>query len=152
MHVPLLARWPSHTPAGKLCHDPIDSTDFLPTLMDITGAPWFPGLPLDGRSFFLPIKGEKGRPAKNDKPKTPSSPTSTPTPVSKPTSNPPASPGTTARSSTSTAVSTTEKPTPWKPPPSKTPPPTKNYKRCSTRWPASIPPIQQVRIRRQTRL
>jgi arylsulfatase A len=62
MHVPLLARWPGHTPAGKLCHDLIDSTDVLPTLMDIAGAPWFPGLPLNGCSFFLPNKGEKGRP------------------------------------------------------------------------------------------
>jgi len=62
MRVPMIARWRGKGRAGKVCHDLIDSTDFLPTLMDITGAKWFDGLPLDGRSFFPQIKGEKGSP------------------------------------------------------------------------------------------
>ncbi|MFN7647177.1 MAG: sulfatase-like hydrolase/transferase [Acidobacteriota bacterium] len=152
MRVRPLARWPGHNPAGRLCDDLIDPTDFLPTLMETTGTFCFPGLPLDGRSFFPQIQVEKGRPAKNDSPKTPSSPTSTRTRAAKLTPNPPASLGTTAGNSTSTADSTTGKPTPPKPPPSKTPPPARNYNMCSTPWPASSPPSQPIRTRRQTRL
>ncbi|MCS7026582.1 MAG: sulfatase-like hydrolase/transferase [Bryobacteraceae bacterium] len=62
MHVPLIAWWPGVAAEGKLCHDLIDSTDFLPTLMEATGARWFEGRPLDGRSFLPQIKGQQGNP------------------------------------------------------------------------------------------
>jgi len=62
MHVPLLARWRGISPSGKLCHDLVDSTDFLPTIAEATGAKWFDGLPLDGRSFLPQVKGQKGQP------------------------------------------------------------------------------------------
>jgi arylsulfatase A len=62
MHVPLLARWRGVTPEGKACPDLIDSTDFVPTLMEATGAKWFSGRPLDGRSFLPQVRGAKGNP------------------------------------------------------------------------------------------
>ncbi len=62
MHVPLLARWKGVSPAGKVCSDLIDTTDVLPTMMEATGAKWFPGRPLDGRSFLPQVKGQKGNP------------------------------------------------------------------------------------------
>jgi arylsulfatase A-like enzyme len=62
MHVPMLARWQGVTPAGRVCHDLIDSTDFLPTIAEATGARWFRNLPMDGRSFLPQVRGEKGNP------------------------------------------------------------------------------------------
>ena len=62
MHVPLIASWKGSAAAGKTCSDLIDSTDFIPTLMDATGAKWFEGRPLDGRSFLPQIQGRKGEP------------------------------------------------------------------------------------------
>ncbi len=62
MHVPLIAHWPGVSAAGKTCSDLVDSTDFVPTMMETTGAKWFPDRPLDGRSFLPQIKGLKGKP------------------------------------------------------------------------------------------
>ena len=62
MHVPMIARWRGVTPAGKVCPDLVDSTDFLPTIAAVTGAQWFPQLPLDGRSFLPQLKGQTGQP------------------------------------------------------------------------------------------
>jgi arylsulfatase A-like enzyme len=62
MRVPMLARWKGVTPAGRVCSDLIDSTDFLPSLVEATGAKWFDGLPLDGRSFIPQVRGQKGNP------------------------------------------------------------------------------------------
>jgi len=62
MHVPMMARWQGVTPSGKVCSDLIDSTDFLPTICEATGAKWFDGRPLDGRSFLPQLRNQKGNP------------------------------------------------------------------------------------------
>lgn len=62
MHVPMLARWAGVTAEGKTCADLIDSTDFLPTMMEATGAKWFDKRPLDGRSFLPQVRGQRGNP------------------------------------------------------------------------------------------
>ncbi len=62
MRVPMMARWRGVTPVGKVCPDLVDSTDFLPTIVEATGGKWFDGLPLDGRSFLPQIRGQKGNP------------------------------------------------------------------------------------------
>jgi arylsulfatase A-like enzyme len=62
MHVPMIARWRGVSAEGKTCPDLVDSTDFIPTMMEATGAKWFAGRPLDGRSFLPQARGEKGRP------------------------------------------------------------------------------------------
>ena len=62
MHVPLIARWRGVSPVGRLCDDLVDSTDFLPTIAELTGAKWFDELPLDGRSFLPQVTGQKGQP------------------------------------------------------------------------------------------
>ena len=38
-HVALIANWKGTTPAGKVCSDLVDFSDFLPTLADAAGAP-----------------------------------------------------------------------------------------------------------------
>jgi len=40
----------------------VDSTDFLPTLLDAAGAKPPTGLKLDGRSYLPQMRGEKGQP------------------------------------------------------------------------------------------
>ena len=61
-HVPLLASWPGVVPAGAVCPDLIDVSDFLPTLAEIAGAPLPAGVELDGRSFAPQLRGRPGRP------------------------------------------------------------------------------------------
>jgi arylsulfatase A len=60
MHVPLIASWPGYIPAATLSDDLVDSTDFLPTLLETAGLP--PRAGLDGRSFLPQLRGEKGKP------------------------------------------------------------------------------------------
>ena len=61
-HVPLLASWQGVSPAGKACDDLIDSTDFLPTFLDVAGVEPPAGVPLDGRSFAPQLRGQSGNP------------------------------------------------------------------------------------------
>jgi arylsulfatase A len=62
MHVPLIANWPGQVVAGKVHSDLVDTTDFLPTLLDAAGASASPGLKFDGRSFLPQLRGAKGQP------------------------------------------------------------------------------------------
>jgi arylsulfatase A len=62
MHVPLIASWPGHSPAGRVNDDLIDSTDFLPTICAAAGVAVPTSLKIDGRSFLPQIRGEKGEP------------------------------------------------------------------------------------------
>ncbi len=62
MHVPLIANWPGKVVAGKVHRDLVDSTDFLPTLLEAAGTERQAGQIHDGRSFLPQLRGEKGRP------------------------------------------------------------------------------------------
>jgi arylsulfatase A len=62
MHVPLIASGPGLVKAGTVCGDLVDSTDFLPTLLDAAGLVPPQDLKLDGRSFLPQLRGEKGNP------------------------------------------------------------------------------------------
>lgn len=61
-HVPLIARWPGTTPTGAVCEDLTDSTDFLPTLAELCGAPLPGGRVIDGHSVAAPLRGSTGHP------------------------------------------------------------------------------------------
>jgi arylsulfatase A len=61
-HVPFVANWPGTMPAGRVCDDLIDFTDFLPTLAEAAGARGIGDGHLDGRSFLPQLRGEKGNP------------------------------------------------------------------------------------------
>ena len=56
-HVPLIARWPAKVPAGRFSHALVDTSDFLPTLLDAADLT----VPenLDGRSFLPVLTGER---------------------------------------------------------------------------------------------
>lgn len=62
MHVPLIASWPSVIPAGVVCPDLVDATDFLPTLCEASGVPLPDDVTLDGQSFFPQLQGQAGQP------------------------------------------------------------------------------------------
>ncbi len=60
--VPLIASWPGVVPAGTVCDDLVDFSDFLPTLAQLAGAPLPEGVLLDGRSFAPQLLGQRGSP------------------------------------------------------------------------------------------
>ncbi|MEQ8791738.1 MAG: sulfatase-like hydrolase/transferase [Pirellulaceae bacterium] len=60
-HVPLIVRWKGRIAPG-VCDDLIDSTDFLPTVLEAAGRPLGEGAAIDGRSFFPQLMGESGEP------------------------------------------------------------------------------------------
>nr|MCU0248453.1 sulfatase-like hydrolase/transferase [Bryobacter sp.] len=62
MHVPLIANWPGQVIAGKVHSDLVDTTDFLPTLLDAAGAKIQSAMKVDGRSFLPQLRGAKGQP------------------------------------------------------------------------------------------
>ena len=61
-HVPLIANWPGKIPAGRVCGDLVDSTDFFPTILEAIGRPASKDMAIDGRSFFPQLMGQKGSP------------------------------------------------------------------------------------------
>jgi arylsulfatase A-like enzyme len=61
-HVPLIANWSGKTPAGKICADLIDFSDFMPTLADLANAEMPEEVIIDGKSFAAQIQGKKANP------------------------------------------------------------------------------------------
>ncbi len=60
--VPLIANQPGVIPAGKVCGDLVDFSDFVPTFAEAAGAEIPGDMPIDGRSFLPQLHGEKGNP------------------------------------------------------------------------------------------
>jgi arylsulfatase A-like enzyme len=58
--VPLIANWPG-TIASAVTDDLVDSTDFIPTMLEAAGAPAPEGFRPDGQSFLPRLRGESGR-------------------------------------------------------------------------------------------
>ena len=61
-HVPLIASYPIAIPAGVVCADLIDFSDFVPTLAETCGLGLPADRPLDGQSFSPQLRGEAGSP------------------------------------------------------------------------------------------
>jgi arylsulfatase A-like enzyme len=61
-HVPFIANWKETIPRGQTCEDLIDFTDFLPTLLQMSGAELPLDFVLDGRSFVPQLLGKRGNP------------------------------------------------------------------------------------------
>lgn len=59
---PLIVKWPGGTLPGSLCHTPVTSPDFYPTLLEIANLPLFPEQHCDGASF-VPLLRQSGNPA-----------------------------------------------------------------------------------------
>lgn len=59
---PLIVYWPGVTPVGKVSHDLISATDFVPTFAEIAGAKLPENKVYDGLSFNPQLHGQKGNP------------------------------------------------------------------------------------------
>lgn len=57
---PLIVKWPRVTKPGAVCHEPVVSTDFYPTILEMAGLPERPKQHRDGISFASVLK-EHGR-------------------------------------------------------------------------------------------
>jgi arylsulfatase A-like enzyme len=55
---PLIVRWPGVVQAGSVCHTPVISTDYYPTLLDAVGLPQRPRQTVDGVSIIPLLKGK----------------------------------------------------------------------------------------------
>jgi len=53
--IPLIVRWPGHVPAGRVVDAPVNNVDWIPTLLELAGAPLPSGL--DGVSFAQGLTG-----------------------------------------------------------------------------------------------
>lgn len=61
-HVSLVANWKGTIPAGRVCSDLVDFSDFVPTLAEVAGAEIPRDMIIDGRSFLPQLHGEPGSP------------------------------------------------------------------------------------------
>jgi len=59
VRVPMIVRAPGVTKAGATCDSPVISTDFYPTILELTGQPMKRTPNLDGKSFVALLKGNK---------------------------------------------------------------------------------------------
>lgn len=60
--VPMIASWPAKAPAGGVCTDLIDSTDFVTTFAELAGAKLPSGMIFDGHSIVPQLLGESAKP------------------------------------------------------------------------------------------
>lgn len=62
IRVPLIAHWPGRISSGAIVADLVDSTDFLPTLAELSGTPLPAAWRTDGVSFAPRLFGRPGQP------------------------------------------------------------------------------------------
>ncbi|MBB5438129.1 arylsulfatase A-like enzyme [Pedobacter sp. AK017] len=55
---PMIIRWPGVTKANSICEEPVVSTDFYPTLLQMAGLPQIPKQHIDGKNL-LPLLKQK---------------------------------------------------------------------------------------------
>lgn len=60
--VPMIASWPAKAPAGRVCADLIDSTDFVTTFAELAGARLPSGMVFDGHSIVPSLLGNAPKP------------------------------------------------------------------------------------------
>jgi len=58
IRVPMIVKWPRYGQAGLACDEPVISTDFYPSLLEMLGLPAIPHQTVDGVSFTAALKGE----------------------------------------------------------------------------------------------
>ena len=61
IRVPTLVRWPGVTQAGSVCHEPVLSIDYAPTIAEAAGISRSKLPKMDGRSFTALLKGTRPR-------------------------------------------------------------------------------------------
>ena len=56
---PLIIKWPQVVQPGSICHTPVTSPDFYPTLLDVTDSNLMPDQHQDGTSILPLLQGEQ---------------------------------------------------------------------------------------------
>ncbi|MBN1505942.1 MAG: sulfatase, partial [Sedimentisphaerales bacterium] len=56
---PMIVKWPGAVKAGSVCHEPVVSTDFYPTMLEMAGLPARPTQHVDGLSI-VPLLRQSG--------------------------------------------------------------------------------------------
>ncbi len=56
---PMIIKWPGITRPGSTCDEPVTSTDFYPTMLQMAGLPLIPDQHADGVSIIPLLKGEQ---------------------------------------------------------------------------------------------
>ncbi len=54
---PMIVKWPDVVKAGNTCDEPVTSTDFYPTMLEMAGLPLQPNQHIDGLSLIPLLKG-----------------------------------------------------------------------------------------------
>ncbi|MCU0914128.1 MAG: sulfatase-like hydrolase/transferase [Planctomycetes bacterium] len=57
---PMIIKWPGMVKPGSTCDEPVTSTDFYPTMLEMAGLPLKPGQHVDGQSMVPLLKGTGG--------------------------------------------------------------------------------------------
>ncbi|MEO1835664.1 MAG: sulfatase [Akkermansiaceae bacterium] len=58
IRVPMIVKWPGHGKEGTICEEPVISTDFYPSLLEMAGLSPLPEQAVDGVSFVPALKGK----------------------------------------------------------------------------------------------
>ena len=58
IRVPLIVKWPGVGHAGTVCDEPVISTDFYPSILEMADLPTMPKQHPDGKSFAAAVKGK----------------------------------------------------------------------------------------------
>jgi arylsulfatase A-like enzyme len=59
VRVPLLVKWPGKGRSGTVCEVPVISTDFYPSMLEMSGAALRPEQHLDGATFAALVRGDR---------------------------------------------------------------------------------------------
>jgi len=59
IRVPMIVKWPGHGSQGAVCSEPVISTDFFPSILEMAGLPLQPEHHADGVSLVPLLKGGK---------------------------------------------------------------------------------------------
>ncbi|MFO8055904.1 MAG: sulfatase [bacterium] len=57
---PMIVKWPGVTRPGSVCSEPVMSTDFYPSMLEMAGLPLRPDQHVDGASLCPLLRGEEG--------------------------------------------------------------------------------------------
>ncbi len=58
IRVPMIVKWPGQGQPGTICDEPVISTDFYPSILEMAGLPALPDQTVDGVSFVPALRGE----------------------------------------------------------------------------------------------
>jgi len=61
---PMIVKWPGHVAGGSVCNEPVISTDFYPTMLEMANLPLAPQQHMDGRSLVPLLKQRPAQPSR----------------------------------------------------------------------------------------